>query len=94
MGKKCDVKIDFIFIGGLCRFRLRVVRIFPQGLQSEQNASARENHPTRYKGEMRREDRKNEHRRVSPFSRGVISMRAGLFALYTIPEEKWGLLVV
>ena len=33
----------------LARTRLRVVPIFPQGQQSEQNTSAHENHPTREK---------------------------------------------
>ena len=36
---------------------------------------------------------KSPHR-VSPFSREVIFTRAPRFARSTIPEEKWGLLIV
>ena len=54
--------------------------IFPQGQQSERNASVRQNHPTR----------EQVTRGVSPFlAWGDFHMRSR-FARSTIPEEKWG----
>ena len=54
--------------------------IFPQGQQSERNASARENHPTREKAT----------RGVSPFLAGGDFHAPSRFARSTIPGEKWG----
>ena len=53
--------------------------IFPQGYQSERNASARENYPTREKA-----------RRVSPFPAWGNFHARSRFARSTIPEGKWG----
>ena len=80
----------FFSITTLCLLiiRLRVVPIFPQGQQREQQASACENHPARERRDaaVREKNDFSFHfsfqilflspHRVSPFSRGVIFTRA------------------
>ena len=65
--------------GTVWQTRLQVVSIFPQ-----RNASARDNHPTREKATR-------DGERFLAW--GDFHARSG-FARSTIPEEKWGLLVV
>ena len=60
--------------------------IFPQGQQSVQNASARENHPSREKATRGGE---REKCRVSPFLAWGDFQARSHFARSTIPEEKW-----
>ena len=62
--------------------------IFPQGQQSERNASARENYPTR---EKRGEVGGEKNKQTNTWGDFYAHSR---FACSTIPEEKWGLLVV
>ena len=68
--------------------------IFPQGQQSERNASTRENHPTRKKA-TRGGERENlfiilSPCRVSPFLAWGDFHAPSRFARSTISEEKWG----
>ena len=72
--------------------KLLVVPIFPQGQYSERNANARENHITR-----ERRDAAVSHFSLSPPRFAFLAWRDPTrlrFTPSTIPEEKWGLLVV
>ena len=62
------------------KFRLRVDPIFPQGQQSERNATGRENHSTR----------EEVTHRESPFLAWGHFHTRSRFARSTIPVEKWG----
>ena len=81
---KCPPTI-FIVAERYCRFnrqqssvsRLRVVRIFPQGQQSERNANERENHPTPFSRDFHARQR---------FSRSTVipERKSGLLVVFSV----------
>ena len=81
---KCPPTI-FIVAERYCRFnrqqgsvsRLRVVRIFPQGQQSERNANERENHPTPFSRDFHARQR---------FARSAVipEEKSGLLVVYSV----------
>ena len=80
-------RVQTIYVAIIPIFLLkRVVPIFPQGQQSQRNASARENHPTRERRDAAGGEIKG--REVSHLSRGVIFTRACVsLALLSLREN-------